>query len=444
MPKTKNVYVCQSCGYTSPSWIGQCPDCSEWNTFVEEVVVSSGSKSGKSISKAQQKKRANLIKLSEVISKPIQRVNSGISEFDRVLGGGFVSGQVVLISGEPGIGKSTILTEISRSMKDSEVLYVCGEESVEQIKLRVQRMGYSAENLVMLPETNAYVIGEIIMSRPDLGLVIVDSIQTLYSPDMESIPGGVSQVKGCASYLTNVAKETGIPMILVGHVTKVGSVAGPKVLEHIVDTVLQLEGDGQHLFRVLRTTKNRFGPLSEVGIFEMVDKGMREVKNPSELFLEHRIEKSPGSSITVIMEGNRPLLFEIQALTIPTSFGYPKRTTSGFSNNRLQVLIATIEKRTGVKLSNHDVYLNVAGGFSVKEYAADLSVCLAIISAVKNKPLKVNTLAFGEVGLSGEIRKVSQQKRRVQEAEKLGYKNIISPENTKTLKEAVSESLSKN
>jgi DNA repair protein RadA/Sms len=443
MPKSKTIYVCQTCGHSAPSWIGQCPECQEWNSFVEEAVVKSssslggsGGSRGGSLSGGSGRKVVP-IKLSKVISKPVTRVSSGISEFDRVLGGGFVPGQVILISGEPGIGKSTLLTEIARHLKEREVLYVCGEESVEQIKLRAQRMGYNAENLLMLPETDVYSITSAVSTQKNLQLAIIDSIQTMYNPDLRSTAGSVSQVKGTAVLLSQTAKAVGVPLIIVGHVTKSGSVAGPKVLEHVVDTVLQLEGDGQHLFRVLRTTKNRFGPVSEVGIFEMVDKGMKEVRNPSELFLEHRVENSAGSCVTVVMEGNRPLLFEIQALTVATAFGYPRRTTSGLGTNRLQVLIATIEKRAGVSLSSQDVYLNVAGGFSVKEYGADLGVCLAIASAVRNKPLKPGTVAFGEVGLNGEIRKVSQQKRRIAEAKKLGYKNVISPATTRSLKQAI-------
>ena len=437
MAKLKTIYVCQNCGHTSSNWIGQCPSCGNWNSMVEDVISTSSSKS--STVKKPRSSTQGLVKLSEVLSAPPKRLDSGVGEFDRVLGGGFVSGQVVLLAGEPGIGKSTLLTEISKNLGDKKVLYVCGEESVEQTKLRALRMGYTAHNLLVFPETNVDQVIAEIEGDKDIELVIVDSIQTLYSDDLTGNVGSLVQVRGCTQLLTDTAKRTNTPIVLVGHVTKQGVVAGPKVLEHIVDTVLYLEGDNQHLFRILRTTKNRFGPVSEVGIFEMVEKGMREVQNPSELFLEQRLSSSPGSCVTVVMEGFRPLLFEIQALTTKTSFGYPRRTASGFSSNRLQVLIAILEKRARINLSNHDVYVSVAGGFKVKEYASDLAVCLAIASSIKDLPLKESTVAFGECGLSGEVRKVTSIERRSQEAERLGFSNVISPQNTKTLLEAINK-----
>jgi DNA repair protein RadA/Sms len=346
------------------------------------------------------------------------------------------------LAGEPGVGKSTILTGISKNIKDKNVLYVCGEESPEQIKLRTARMNYDADNLLVLSETSAEAISENIEESKEVGLVIIDSIQTLFSEELLGSPGSLVQVRGCSQILTNTAKKVGIPIVLVGHVTKQGVVAGPKVLEHIVDTILYLEGDPQHMFRILRTSKNRFGAVSEVGIFEMEEGGMNEVKNPSELFLKQRAQNSSGSCITVVMEGNRPLLFEVQALTVPTSFGYPRRTSSGFSNNRLQVLIAVLEKRAGLNLGSHDVYVNVAGGFKVSEYAADLAVCLAIASSLKDKPIKSQVVSFGECGLNGEIRKVSHQGKRSSEAKKLGYKEIVSSDNSKNIFEALKKSLS--
>ena len=438
MSKFKTVYTCKNCGYTSYQWVGQCPSCSEWNTFIEDVISAKESKSSSSGTRAPMQP----VKLSDVMSSPLERVSSGIGEFDRVLGGGFVPGQVVLLAGEPGIGKSTILTEIAKNLKDINVLYVCGEESIDQVKLRAIRMGYDARNLLMLSETNAESIIASISQNKDIGLVIIDSAQTLSSDELLGSAGSLVQVRGCTQMLTSTAKEIGIPIVLVGHVTKEGVVAGPKVLEHIVDTVLYLEGDSQHLFRVLRTNKNRFGPISEVGIFEMEEKGIREVKNPSELFLKQRMASAAGSCVTVVMEGYRPLLFEIQALTVRTSFGYPRRTASGFSNTRLQVLIAILERRAGLNLSNYDVYLSVAGGFKVSEYAADLAVCLAITSSIKDKPVKEGTAAFGECGLSGEIRKVSHQDKRSSEAVKLGYGNVISSDSVKSIMEAISKSLS--
>lgn len=431
MAKPKKVFSCTNCGYQSSRWLGQCPECSNWNTFEEELIQVSvgGSSSRSSIQKP--------IKLSDVVSETPDRLSTNIEEFDRVLGGGFVPGQVILLAGAPGVGKSTILTEISRSLKEKKVLYVCGEESVDQIKLRTMRLGYAADNLLMLPETHLESINSALESTPDISLVIIDSIQTLYTEALSGIAGSVSQVRGCTQVLTATAKRVGVPVVLVGHVTKDGNVAGPKVLEHIVDTVLHLEGDSQHMFRILRTTKNRFGTVSEVGIFEMVGNGLREVKNPSELFLEQRLGDSSGTCVTVIMEGMRPLLFEVQALTTKTSFGYPKRTASGFNVNRLQVLIAVLEKRLDINLGSYDVYLNIAGGFKVSEYASDLAVCMAIVSSVKDKPIKTGSVVFGECGLNGEIRKVAHQDKRIKEAKKLGYENVVSPDSVRSIVDAL-------
>lgn len=441
MPKLKTVYICQSCAFESPNWVGQCPNCQAWNTFIEEVkdLKPSTSFSGGTKSKAGITKTP--LKLSSVVAQAPKRLSSNMGEFDRVLGGGFVPGQVILLGGEPGIGKSTILTEIARSMGNNTVMYVCGEESVEQIKIRTTRMGYAADNLLMLSETNVIDVADVIEHQDNLGLVIVDSVQTLYHPDLTGIAGSVTQVRGCTQLLTNTAKYKGVPLILIGHVTKEGVVAGPKVLEHLVDTILYLEGDSQHLYRILRTDKNRFGPVSEVGIFEMTENGIREVLNPSEISLTSATEQTSGSCITVIMEGYRPLLFEVQALTVRTTFGYPKRTTSGFNVNRLQVLIAILEKRCGIDLSNHDVYLNVAGGFKINEYAADLAVCVAMASALKDKPVKAKTVVFGECGLNGEIRKVAHQDKRAKEAKKLGYTSLVSPDNCSNIAEAIKKAL---
>ena len=443
--KQRTFYVCKNCAFESARWLGQCPSCGEWNTFQEDETViiskklgsgSFGSKHSKSASNIQK------INLASVISNPPKRFSTNISEFDRVLGGGFVPGQTILLSGEPGIGKSTILTSIAKHIKN-KVLYVCGEESIDQIKLRVLRMGYKGENLEMLQETDVLNIVTAIESDVEdkPAVIIVDSVQTLYSDEFSGIAGSMTQVRGCALILTTLAKNLGIPMVLVGHVTKEGVAAGPKILEHIVDTVLYLEGDSQHLYRILRTTKNRFGPVSEVGIFEMRETGLEEVPNPSDLFLGQRMQNSPGSAVTVVMEGYRPILFEIQALTVKTAFGYPRRTTSGFNANRLQVLIAILEKRCGLNLSSHDVYLSVAGGFKVNEYAVDLAVCAAIASALKDQPIKEKTAFFGECGLNGEIRKVPHQEKRIKEAKKLGYTNVISSEKTTSISQALSMSL---
>ena len=459
MSKFKSVYICQNCEYETSKWVGQCPNCGEWNTMVETAFSKTSTASSRnsvgfgrsSSAKLRSTMQAQLTQLSQISLEKTKRLSSSLKEFDRVLGGGFVPGHVVLLAGDPGIGKSTLLTQISSRMKNSKVLYVCGEESAAQIRIRSERMGYSGDNLFMLPENNVDLICQVMESRSggsgprqnlqntqdEIALAVIDSIQTLYSDDLTGMAGSVGQVRGSTQKLTDTAKKTGMPVILVGHVTKEGTVAGPKVLEHIVDTVLYLEGDSQHMFRVLKTTKNRFGPISEVGIFEMQEEGMREVDNPSQLFLSQRMGAAVGSCVTVVMEGFRPILFEIQALTMLSKFGNPRRTASGFSVNRLQVLLAIIEKSLGINLSSYDVYLNVAGGLKVNEYAADLAVCLAVISSVKNKPLPSNAAAFGECGLLGEIRRVSYQQKREKEAEKLGYTKVISPENAKTLGQAL-------
>lgn len=436
MPKLKTIYTCQNCAYTTAQWVGQCPNCHEWNTFIEDVQVSTGPKAtnGSRPGIAGKTQR-----LSAVMSAPPKRLQTGIGEFDRVLGGGFVSGQVILLGGEPGVGKSTLLTEIARSLKNKNILYICGEESVEQIKLRVVRMNYDGKNLVMLPNTDLdTVIATIESSKDELSLIVIDSIQTMLSSDIPGVAGSMTQVRGCTQALTNTVKSVGVPLVLIGHVTKEGVVAGPKVLEHIVDTVLYLEGDNQHMYRLLRTQKNRFGPVSEVGIFEITEKSMRQVLNPSELFLSETLKKTSGSCITVVMEGQRPLLFEVQALTVKTSFGYPRRTASGYNVNRLQVLLALIEKRCNINLSTYDVYLNVAGGFKISEYASDLAVCLAVISSVKDTPLPAKTAAFGECGLSGEVRRVAHQDKRTKEAKKMGYTNVVSADTIDSLKKALS------
>ncbi len=443
MPKQKTSYVCQSCEYKTGQWVGQCPNCGEWNTLVETLVIDRPSVSrspGKASGGYSGISGSKPIQLSKVDTKVAERVLTGIREFDRVLGGGFVSGQVVLLAGDPGIGKSTILTQIASAMSGTQISYVCGEESVYQVKVRANRMGYSGDNLTMFSETDVDIIAAEIYSLPEAqkpGLIIVDSVQTITSSEFMGVAGSVGQVRGSCQKLTQLAKSLSIPVVLVGHVTKEGTLAGPKVLEHIVDTVLYLEGDSQHMYRILKTTKNRFGAVSEVGIFEMNDRGMAEVDNPSKIFLNQKLSYTPGSCVTVVMEGFRPLLFEIQALTVKTAFGYPRRTTSGFNVNRLQLLIAIIEKTCGINLSGHDVYINVAGGFKVSEYACDLAVCLAIVSSITESPIDDNTIVFGECGLSGEVRKVTYSEKRVQEATKLGFKNQLNPNNVKTVLDAV-------
>lgn len=435
MTKLKTFYVCQECSHSLSHWAGQCPNCGQWNTFSQEVQTVTTKGLGATSAPAMIATPTR--RLSEVSATPPKRLTTGIGEFDRVLGGGFVPGQVILLGGEPGVGKSTLLTEISKALGIKKILYVCGEESMDQIKLRTSRMDYNAENLFMLPQTDVESIAATIQTGGDFSLVIIDSIQTLVHQETPGVSGSMTQVRNCAQILTNVAKQVAVPIVLIGHVTKEGVVAGPKVLEHMVDTVLYLEGDTQHMYRILKTAKNRFGPVSEVGIFEMTEKSMKQVVNPSELFLSEKDNSASGSCVTIIMEGQRALLFEVQALTVKTNFGYPRRTASGFNANRLQVLLAILEKRCRLNLDAYDVYVSVAGGFKINEYAADLAVCAAIASSVKELPVASNTALIGECGLSGEIRRVSHQDRRISEAHKMGYTNVLSSINFKTLKQVI-------
>jgi DNA repair protein RadA/Sms len=407
---------------------------------VEEVISKSPAVSGKSYSNVNVK----LVRLADVKYEESKRFSSGFSEFDRVLGGGFVAGQVILMAGEPGIGKSTILTQICRNLSNDKILYVCGEENPEQIKLRAERLGVNTHNLYMITETDVDIIIAGVEQNPDTKLLIIDSMQTVTSSEFMGIAGSVGQVRGCIQKVAEVVKRLNISTIVIGHVTKEGTVAGPKVLEHLVDTVLYLEGDHNHLFRVLKTIKNRFGPVSEIGLFEMAEEGLREVLNPSEIFLSERSKVSVGSCVSVVMEGFRPLMFEIQVLTTKTMFGYPMRKASGFNVNRLQLLIAVLEKKCKLDLSQQDVFVNVAGGFKVSEYGVDLAVCLAIVSSINGKAISSDLCAFGEVGLLGEVRKVSQMEKRISEAKKLGFKKIISPNEYKNISDVVTELFPKN
>lgn len=435
MPKTKTVYVCQSCGAESPRWLGQCPSCSAWNSLVETITKSSANIRASS---AKISPSAKLISLSEIQKAEQKRVTSGVSEFDQVIGGGFVPGQVVLLAGEPGVGKSTLLLQIANDF-GGNVLYISGEESAGQIGTRAKRLKVESKNLLILETTDVDEAIATAAAAKDLGLIIIDSIQVLATTDLEGQAGTVGQVRECAFRLSRFAKEKNVPLILVGHVTKEGAIAGPKVLEHLVDTVLYLEGDRSHTFRLLSATKNRFGPVGEVGVFEMAESGMMGVANPSDRFLAERDATASGSVVTVVMEGNRPMLLEIQALTVGTNFGYPRRTSSGFSLNRLLVLLAVLQKRLSLPLQDKDVYLNISSGVTISEPAADLAVCLAIASAVKGKPLGAEMAAFGEVGLSGEVRKVDQQERREKEAKLLGFAEIISPASARTLAAALKQ-----
>ncbi len=430
MSKSRSVYICQQCGYHSSTYLGKCPQCDSWNSFVETVEES---RQSPAVSR-QTKGKAEIINLANIQKTDYKRLDSGFEEFNRVLGGGIVLGSLVLVSGDPGIGKSTLLTQLALNVRVGCVLYVAGEESAQQIKIRVDRIQPDA-NLSVLNETDVDAIIEAIrLERP--GLVIVDSIQTLETQDLESVAGSVGQVKECTHRLQRLAKDLYVPIFLVGHVTKEGNIAGPKTLEHVVDVVLSLEGDQASFFRILRSTKNRFGPTDEVGVFEMEEKGMIQVKNPSKIFLDQKVN-APGSAVVAILTGVRPLLVEIQALVTKTGLPVPRRTGAGIDNNKLQLLVAVLQKRLGLSLYDQDIFVNVTGGLKINEPAVDLGVCLSIISSFKDKNIVPKTVIFGEVGLLGEVRTVRGVEKRITEAKKLGFSNVISPENAKNLAQVV-------
>lgn len=421
--KVKSVFFCQSCGFESPKWLGKCPSCGEWNTFAEEKVVVNKKASGR------DKPRTTSLpkKLSEIEPLAEPRIHMPSEELNRVLGGGLVAGSLTLIGGEPGIGKSTLLLQNILSIRNKKILYVSGEESATQLKLRADRLGKVSENTLILCETNLdNIFTQIENVQPQL--LIIDSIQTIASDQIESAAGSVSQVRECAAALLRYAKESGVPVILVGHINKDGAIAGPKVLEHIVDTVLQFEGDRQYLYRILRSIKNRFGSTTEIGIYEMVQKGLREVKNPSEMLLsENRDEEMSGISIGVTVEGVRPFMVEVQALVSSAAYGTPQRSVTGFDQRRLNMLLAVLEKRARFKLGQKDVFLNMAGGLKVIDPAIDLAVVAAIMSSNFDISISRKTVFIGEVGLSGEIRTVTRVEQRVAEAEKLGFESAVIP-----------------
>ena len=428
----QTIFVCQNCGRQSRKWIGQCPDCGEWNTYVEERFRPSAPAMTGGGGVASRFRDVSPIAFDTIESQDESRTSSGIEEFDRVLGGGIVAGSLVLIGGSPGIGKSTIMLQIADRLSrgGAKVLYVSGEESERQIKMRGERLGIVAENLFLLPETNLQsILAETEKMRPDA--VVVDSIQTVFSEKIESAPGSVSQVRDVAGQFMIFAKQTGVPVFLTGHVTKEGSIAGPKTLEHIVDTVLYFEGDRHHNHRIIRATKNRFGAANEIGVFEMTNEGLVAVANPSELFLQERPENATGSVVTVCMEGTRPMLVEVQALVSGTKFGTGRRMAQGFDQNRASLLIAVLEKRVGFQLSGEDVFLNVAGGMEIDEPAADLGIIAAISSSHRNLQVAPEVAVFGEVGLTGEVRGVLQAQARAREAQTLGFKKLILPESNK-------------
>jgi DNA repair protein RadA/Sms len=423
--KTRTVFVCQQCGSTQPKWMGRCPDCGEWNSLVEMVESKPGRE--KSTSRAGGPRSAPT-RLTEIETDRRDRIPMAMQEFSRVLGGGVVPGCLVLVSGDPGIGKSTLLTQVAAQMAQANgpVLYVSGEESAQQIRMRADRLGLSSDQLHLLTETD---LDEILIHIEQLKptLAIIDSIQTVYLSELTSAAGSISQVRECAARLQGLAKTTGTSVFLVGHVTKSGAIAGPKVLEHIVDTVLYLEGDRHHTYRLLRSTKNRFGPTNEVGVFEMRGSGMVEVPNPSEAFLAERLPAAPGSSIAVTMEGTRPLLVEVQALCSTSAFGLPRRTANGVDMNRLLLLVAVLSKRIGLRLGDQDVFVNVIGGLHIGEPAADLAAAASIASSMRDAPVAADLALVGEVGLSGELRTVGQLPARLNEAAKLGFRRVIIP-----------------
>ncbi|MFD2200436.1 DNA repair protein RadA [Shivajiella indica] len=425
MAKIKSSFFCQNCGAESAKWIGKCPSCGEWNTYVEELIHKEESGRGgwkEGLSKV--KRVVSPKKLKEIDFEQQPRIITNDVELDRVLGGGIVQGSLVLIGGEPGIGKSTLMLQIALTLSALKVLYVSGEESESQIKMRAERMDVHSDNCYVLSETNTQNIFEQInLLSPEI--LVIDSIQTLHSKYVESAAGSVSQVRECTAELMRFAKETGTPVFLIGHITKDGSIAGPKVLEHMVDTVLQFEGDRHLSYRILRTSKNRFGSTNELGIYEMRSEGLRQVSNPSEILLTQREEILNGVAIGAMMEGNRPLLIEIQSLVSPATYGTPQRSSTGFDAKRLNMLLAVLEKRGGMRLGQQDVFLNVAGGLRVDDPALDLAVCASLISSYEDNPVPNDLCFAGEVGLGGEIRAVHRVENRIAEAEKLGFKRIM-------------------
>lgn len=421
MSSIKKKYVCQSCGYESIQWLGKCPSCGNWNTFAEEFEKKVKTKS----QSTRNLETKNLYSLNDKVEQKTIRLKTGISEFDRVLGGGLIQGSVILIAGDPGIGKSTLVLQAISNLKD-RVIYVTGEESFEQISLRASRLNIKNENLFILPETNLNIILDI-FERENPKVVVIDSIQTIYRDELDGSPGTIGQIRECTSALMNYAKKNNVAVIIIGHITKDGLIAGPKALEHIVDTVIQFSGEKNYSFRILRAIKNRFGSTNEIGIFEMHENGLREVENPSQVFLSEREYGASGSVVTSIIEGTRPILVEVQALVTPSGYGMAQRVTTGFDARRLSILLAVIEKRLNFKLSQLNVFLNIAGGVEIDEPAADLAVCSAIISSIKDIPADSLTCVVGEVGLGGEIRSVNHLERRIQEAQKLGFKKIIVP-----------------
>lgn len=427
MGKTKSVFICQKCGAESAKWIGRCPSCGEWNSYTEEIIHKEQNSTTKIPHNYSEQTKQKPVLIEQVVATDEKRIDTSSSEFNRVLGGGLVKGSLVLIGGEPGIGKSTLVLQVALRMKGKRILYASGEESINQIKMRSDR--------IQQPESECYVVSETSLeqifvhiknTQPDI--VIVDSIQTISTETIDSSPGSITQVRECAIALLRFAKETGIPVILIGHINKDGNIAGPKVLEHIVDTVLQFEGDRHYMYRILRANKNRFGSTDELAIFEMNNYGLREVVNPSELLLSHAQEALSGIAVSAAIEGVRPFLIEVQALVSTAAYGTPQRSSTGFDTRRLNMLLAVIEKRAGFKLAQKDVFINIAGGLKVNDPGIDLSILAAVLSSNLDISIEKSTCMAGEVGLSGEIRPISRIEQRIKEAEKLGFNKIIIPE----------------
>jgi len=422
--KVKTKYVCQNCGYSTPRWIGRCPDCDEWNTLIEEIIDKDKRTSNRSSSLLKQS--ADLKSISDITQIDSVRFKTGITEFDRVLGGGVVTGSVILIGGDPGIGKSTLMLQIANNLEAKKILYVSGEESGIQIKLRCERLNYNLKNFYVLSETNLEIIDAVVeKEKPDL--IVIDSIQAIYHPELDSAPGTITQLRESTAMLIKISKSQNIPVFIVGHITKDGVIAGPKVLEHMVDVVLQFEGEKTHFYRILRGIKNRFGSTNEIGIFEMTDKGLKEVLNPSEVFLSQRNYGASGCVISASLEGTRPILIEVQALVTSTNYGIPQRTSMGFDYKKLNIIIAVLEKKLGLFLNKSDIFLNIAGGVKIDEPAIDLAIGMSIYSSFKDIPIDSETVMLGEIGLSGEIRTISYIDKRITESTKLGFKKIIIP-----------------
>ena len=426
--KTVTVFFCQNCGYESTKWLGQCPGCREWNTFVEETIDKAVLKNTGTGSRRERREASEPCVLSEIAIREENKTLTGIKELDRVLGGGIVQGSLTLVGGDPGIGKSTLLLQVCHNLSEAghKVLYISGEESKVQIKMRADRLGTFSEHMLLLCETNLDIIGEVIRrSKPEV--VIIDSIQTMYNENVSAAPGSVSQVRESTGILLQLAKGLGISIFIVGHVTKEGTVAGPRVLEHMVDTVLYFEGDRHASYRILRGVKNRFGSTNEIGVFEMREEGLVEVENPSEYMLDGRPQEASGAVVSCSLEGTRPILLEVQALVAETNFGMPRRTAAGTDYNRVNLLMAVLEKRCRYELSRLDAYVNITGGMRMSEPALDLAIVMALMSSYKDRPADPGMLIFGEVGLSGEVRGVSQAAQRVAEAAKLGFTTCVLP-----------------